>query len=168
MRKLIALCVLTSTLAWTTATRAAPPTRESIDTLLAITGVEKTFDGMLANIDALMKRNMAIAFSGQPASPDRQRRIDIMSAKMRDIFREEMSWPKMQPIYEQIHAETFTQEEVDGLIAFYRTPTGVAYVDKLPLILQKSIAATQPLMASMMQKIQAATKQTAEEEKAKN
>ena len=40
-----------------------------------------------------------------------------------------MSWKRLKPGFAQIYAETFNQQqEIDGLIAFYRGPIGSALI----------------------------------------
>ena len=68
----------------------------------------------------------------------------------------QMSWPRLKPLYTKIYQDAFTQEEIDGLIAFYRSPAGMAYVDKMPLVTQKSMDLMQSLMPPMMKRVQAA------------
>jgi hypothetical protein len=163
MRKLI---LLFAALTLTSTALAATPTKESVGTLLQVTRVEKTLDGMLTSIDSLMQQSMARAMAGRPQTAEQQRAMELMRGKVQQIFHEEMTWAKLEPIYVQVYQDTFSQQEIDGLIKFYRTPTGVAYVDKLPIVMQKSMVATQAMMGPMMQKLQAAGQQAVEEAKA--
>ena len=48
------------------------------------------------------------------------------------IVVEEMTSAQMQGFIVQTYQHVFTQEEVDGLIAFYRSPVGRAWVAKMP------------------------------------
>jgi uncharacterized protein len=163
MRKLI---LLFAALTLTSTALAATPTKDSVETLLKVTRVERTLDGMLASIDSLMQQSMARAMAGKQQTAEQQRAMELMRGKVQQIFREEMTWAKLEPIYVQVYQDTFSQQEIDGLIKFYRTPTGVSYVDKLPIVMQKSMVATQAMMGPMMQKLQAAGQQAVEEAKA--
>jgi uncharacterized protein len=162
MRK---LAFFLASIAVASSAAAATPTAESIQTLLTVTKAERTLDTMMANMDRLMQQSMNTALGGAPRSAEQQRILDTMRAKTAAIFREEMTWAKMEPVYVSVYQETFTQEEIDGLIAFYRTPTGVAYVDKLPIVLQKSLAATSAMMGPMMRRVQAVSQQAIDEAK---
>lgn len=146
---------------------AAPPTAESVETLLALTKTQRLLDGMYANIDQVMRQSMRAAMQNEAPTPEQERAMDGMSRKFATIFREEMGWSKLRPMYVRIYQDSFTQEEVDGLIAFYRTPTGNALVDKMPVVMQKSMAEMQPMMAPMMQRMKAAAEQAVAEAKAK-
>ena len=89
-----------------------------------------------------------------------------VSVQMAQVMRDEMSWDKLRPMTVQIYKEVFTQEEVDGMIAYYKTPAGAATVDKMPIVMQKSLQMMQARMVPMMQKMQAAMRQAVQDSKA--
>src|SRR6266404_1182651 len=83
--------------------------------------------------------------------------------KMVTIMREELNWESLEPMYVDIYHETLTQDEVNGMIAFYKTPAGRAVIKKLPAVMQRSMAAVQQRMPGLIQKLQAATQDAQKE-----
>ena len=79
-----------------------------------------------------------------------------------------MSWQRMKPLYVQLYQDTFEQDEVDGLLAFYTSPTGQAFLNKMPVVMQKSMALSQSLMQSALPKMTAAMKEALSEAKIPN
>jgi hypothetical protein len=146
-----------------TACLAATPTSESIDTLLVLTKSERILDSMSGTIDRSMTMGMRSAFGNQTPTPEQERVIENVRVKMNEIFHEEMRWERLKPIYVQVYQQTFTQDEVDGLIAFYRTPAGQALIDKMPQALQATLEALQPITADMMRKGQEVARQAVAE-----
>ena len=144
----------------------APASQESIDRLLADAKVEQLLDTMLANVDQVMRRSMETSMQGHQLSPEQRQAVDGAAAKFIQVMREEMTWDKLRPLYVQIYQESFTQEEIDGLIAFYESPAGVAFVEKMPVVMQKSMSIMQSRMAAMMEKMKAAMKEAIAEPKA--
>ena len=51
-----------------------------------------------------------------------------------------MTWEAIGPRIADIYQETFTDKEMREAAAFYRTPTGQKILDKLPEVMQKSVA----------------------------
>lgn len=100
-----------------------------------------------------MRQSTDAALKGQPIQPEQQRIFDKLSADMAQAMREEMRWDSLRPLYQQIYRESFTQEEIDGLVAFYRSPVGAAFVDKMPMVMQKSMALMQARMGPMMERL---------------
>ncbi len=158
--------LLALTLLWTTTAVAAPPTKESIDTLLAVTKMERTFDNVMDSMTRVMQQQTASAFAGSALTEEQQRAMRDKQAKMAAVIRDELSFAKLEPIYVDVYRETFTQDEVDSLIAFYRTPAGASYVDKMPEVLRRTTVAMQPLMKETMERVKAIAKQSADDAKA--
>ena len=163
---MVKLITLLASLVFASLAYCAPASEESIDRLLADTKVEKLLDTMSVNVDQVMRRSMEASMQGQPLSPEQRRVIDATAASFVQVMREEMTWDKMRPLYVQIYQESFTQEEIDGLIAFYESPAGVAFVEKMPFVMQKSMSIMQSRLAPMMEKMKAAMKEAIAEPKA--
>src|SRR5262249_20880535 len=131
----------------------APPSEQSIRRLLALTETEKLLDSMMGHIETMMRTTTDAALRGRPPSPREQEVLDRMFARTTALFRQEMSWSKLEPMYLRVFRETLTQEEVDGMIAFYQTPAGRAVIRKMPLIMQASMREMQAMMVPMMDKL---------------
>lgn len=155
MKKLF-IALAASALLLSTGVRAAPASAESVDTLLAVTKTQALLESMYGQIEAMMRQSIANASQGQSVSAEQRRALDTVPSKFVATMRTEMGWTKMRPIYVQIYQDTFTQEEIDGLIAFYRSPAGEAFVAKMPLVMQKSMQVAQAQMGPIMEKMKAA------------
>lgn len=159
--------ILAFALACTTAFAADNvPSDASIHELLNVTDAPKMIDAMAGQIDGMMKGMIAQAAQGQQVTPAQQAAIDKFQNGVIGIVRAELTWEKLEPMYLSIYRESLTQEEVDGMLAFYKTPAGQAVIKKLPLIVQKSMAQMPAMMNSMMQKVQALSQEFSAEMKA--
>jgi len=69
------------------------------------------------------------------------------------MMHEQLNWKTLQPQYVKLYTKTFSQQEIDGLIAFYSSPAGQAYLAKMPLLMQHSMQLMQAQMQDMMPKI---------------
>ena len=144
---------------------AAQPTSESIDTLLTLTRTDALIDSVYGNVEQTMRQAMAQAVAGKNLSEEQQRYLQAAPARFVAIMKEELSWESLKPMYIEIYRDSFTQEEIDGLIAFYQSPVGMAFVNKMPIVMQKSMTSMQARMQPMMEKMQAATRQALEDAK---
>ena len=144
---------------------AAPASPQSIETLLALTKVEATLESLYSGMEQMMRQGMRQATQDKAVSPEQQRILDAMPGKFAAVIRTEMSWSKMKPLYVQLYAETFDQAEIDGLVAFYRSPPGQAFVNKMPIVMQKSLAISQGQIQNLIPKMKAAMDQALEEAK---
>lgn len=159
MRRLLIAC----TLALSFAAHAAPPSAQSVDQLLSVIDMKKTMDNMLTSMSASMKSSFDGTPQVQGMTADQRKRFDAAIASVLTLTREEMDWDKLKPEYAQLYMETFTQEEVDGLLAFYRSPAGRAMIEKMPLLMNKSLQLSQVHMQKLMPRIMSTAQKAAEE-----
>lgn len=60
---------------------------------------------------------------------------------------------KLYALYEPAVAETFTAEELEGIVAFYESPTGQALVAKQPLVSAKLAPAMKTMIPDLMSEL---------------
>ncbi|MES2098699.1 MAG: DUF2059 domain-containing protein [Pseudomonadota bacterium] len=129
--------------------------------MLIATRAEKVLDSMFTIFDQSIRQGMAASLQGQTPNAEQQRILDAMPGQLAQVFREEMTWAKLRPIYVRVYQETFTQEEVNAITAFYKTPAGAASIDKMPVVMQKSMTESQALMGPMVERFKAIQQQVA-------
>jgi hypothetical protein len=151
------------TLCFCTATFAATPTSASVEKLLAVTEVEKLLESVQQQVDGMLKNTMEQATQGETVSPAEQKILDTFRQKSVATINDQISFDKLKAIYVQIYSESFSQEEIDQLIAFYESPTGKMFVAKMPLVMQKTMAVMQQQMAPMLKSIQQSAKEMKEQ-----
>lgn len=110
-----------------------------------------------------MKQGMTQALHGRELDPEEQEFADAMAAKMAGVLKDELSWDKLEPMYLEIYEKTFTQEEIEGMIAFYKTPAGIAVIKKMPAVMQQTMTVMQQRMGPMMEKVKTAIDEAAED-----
>lgn len=130
------------------------PSEASIKELLTVSEAQKVVDSVMGQIDGMMKNMMDQATNGQPLTAAQQTAFGKYQTKVGALMREELTWAKFEPLYIQIYQASLTQEEVDGIVAFYKTSAGQALVKKMPMIMQKTMTAMPAIMGPIMQKIQ--------------
>lgn len=133
---------------------AATPSIESLDTLFEVTRAPALVSSMSANVELTMRQTAERALEGKTPNDAQRRAMDNMVKKASEIVLQELTWDKLRPIYINIYQESLTQEDIDGLVAFYRSPAGDAMVKKMPLVGQKTMSAVQTLIVPMMKKLQ--------------
>lgn len=161
-RTVIALALICST-AFAADTK---PSTASIQELLNVTQAHKLLDSVSSQVDGMMRNMMAQATQGQKPTPAQAKAFETMRTKMSALMKEELSWSKYEPLFIKIYSESFTQEEINDIIAFYHTPGGQALVKKMPVVMQKTMQLVQQQMGPMMPKIQAIAQECQAELKA--
>jgi hypothetical protein len=75
--------------------------------------------------------------AGIPGPEQRSATADLQ-AKMLDAMKEFMSWDKLKPGMVEAYRNAYSEDELDGMVAFFKSPIGQAYLAKSPLVATKS------------------------------
>ncbi len=113
-------------------------------------------------MDGFIKQSL----KGRQVSQKEQQAINNMKSKMVALLKQEYTWDKIEPTITKIYSESFTEEEVKGMIDFYQTPSGQAVIKKMPIVMQKSMVGMQSQMNVLLPKMQAIQREFLEELKA--
>jgi len=128
----------------------------------------KLVESMAVQVDAMFKGMLEKQLQGKNLTPEQQRIIQARQKKVTDLFKELFIWESMEPIYFKVYGDTFTQPEIDGMTAFYSSPTGHAVVEKLPLAMRASMTEMQQRVKEMLPKLEQMAKEAADEVKDKD
>jgi hypothetical protein len=149
-------------------TPSSPPTEASIKQLLEVAQSRKLVDSVIAQMENLTQQAIAQATKGQQIPANVQKDIDQRRGEMAAMMKELLDWKKLEPMYVRIYQKTFTQQEVDGMIAFYKSPAGQAVISKMPAAMQTTIDEMQGMMGPVMAKLQRLQQDVVAELKAGN
>src|SRR5262249_25739420 len=105
---------------------------------------------------------------GKDLTAEQKEEIEARRQKLAGLVKQMLSWESMEQMYLKVYGETFTQQEIDGMTAFYSSPTGHAVVAKLPLAMKNSMLHMQQRMQSMIPQIQQLAKEAADGVKAQD
>jgi uncharacterized protein len=120
--------------------------------------IERLLDAMNADatINQLFDQIKAMTAAQIPpgATPEQTAKAREVQDKILDLVKSRISWEKMRPSYITLYSETFSDEEVSGILAFYQSPPGRAMLAKMPALLTKLIQVAQTQMAELQPDIQ--------------
>jgi len=148
------------------AANTAPASDASIKEMLELTNARQMVDSVKGQMTAMMNAATQNATKGQTVTPERQAILDRMSAKMSAVGTDLLNWDELLPIYLRTYRGAFTQDEIDGVIKFYKSPAGRAYVNKLPVVMQNLMGEMQTLIKTLQERMMAIQKESAQELKA--
>ena len=145
---------------------ANPPSEATIKQILEVTQTRKLVDSMMAQMDTLLLQTVAQATQGQTVPAKVQKQIDQVRSEMMAMMKDLLAWEKLEPLYVRVYQKTFTQQELDGMLAFYKTPVGAAMIAKMPAVMQNTMEEMQSMMGPVMEKMQQVQKDIAAQMKA--
>jgi uncharacterized protein len=128
----------------------AAPGDASIHQLLEVMQAQKLVDSMTGQLNGMMLKSAEQANGGAPLGADEQKIVERGVGKLSDLIKQQMSWPQLEPMMIDIYRKSFSQKEVDDLLVFYRSPSGQAVIQKMPVVMQQSMAASQAKMQAIV------------------
>ncbi|HXN47975.1 MAG TPA: DUF2059 domain-containing protein [Bryobacteraceae bacterium] len=66
-----------------------------------------------------------------------------LEEKITPILAQQLNWDRLKAQYVKIYADTYTEEELDAILAFYKSPAGQAWFAKSPAVGEKARQITQ-------------------------
>jgi len=127
---------------------------DKIDQMMKLMNVDSAMRSYMdSTLEQLNAKSIA-KMTGLPISPELETALQGVEAKVSKMLKETMDWEKLKPRFSQIYAEAYTEEELDAILVFYRSPAGQAVIAKMPLIMKKSTQLSQEMFIQMQPKIQ--------------
>lgn len=128
---------------------------------MVVTDVKKMISAMHTQVTGVATELIEAAVKGKALSAADRLTIETERERALQKFRMEMSWEKMRDAYIPIYQEKFTQEEVDGMLAFYEGPAGQAFMKKMSGVVESSRTLMRQQLVPVMKTIQTAAQETA-------
>jgi uncharacterized protein len=135
-----------------------------IEEMLALTNASQ----MINQVFEQMKAMEAAQLSKMDVPPDKRQLVDQIQQKVLQLLQDSLSWEKLKPKMIEIYAATFTEEEIDGILNFYKSPAGQAMLQKMPQLVQRSMAMTQQMAQDLLPQIQKLTDEMKAQENGSN
>lgn len=152
MKRLLIVLAVAAMFGVRAAAPAAGQEKEKlIDEFLTVTRQAAQLTSSLNEV-AKMQRRMVpelLRRQGITLTPEQEKKREEFMAVANSVIQEEMSWEKLRPAIVKSYAETFSEEELKQLIAFFRSPVGQVYIQKLPKVQQKLIPLLQERAINM-------------------
>ncbi|TAA26832.1 DUF2059 domain-containing protein [Pseudoxanthomonas winnipegensis] len=132
----------------------APASEASVRELLQVTDVRAMMRSMEDQVRATVGQSMQHAVQGQALNDAQRAILDRTGKQMVDVMLEQMRYDVMEPEYIRLYTESFSQADVDGMLAFYRSPAGQSMLKKMPGLMKNSMVLIQQRMQLLMPQIQ--------------
>lgn len=156
MRYAVIFTLLVSPLAFADETAKAA----KVEQLLTVMNVAQQQKQMMDQMSQMVMGQVREQMSQQGnVPPAEMAKMEERQKRLLALIAERTSWEKMKPIFVKAYADTFTEPEIDGILAFYKSPVGKAMIDKQPSLNTKIMTNVQSQMADLMPQIEAIMKQ---------
>ncbi|MDT0584212.1 MULTISPECIES: DUF2059 domain-containing protein [Alteromonadaceae] len=139
----------------------AQTTDETLEQLFDIMAVDETIDVVFEQMQSMVNN-----ISGGPILTSEEQEVyDKYQLKILTLMKKELAADSMRQDLAQIYKQNFSDKELKDMLAFYQSPTGQSMLEKMPIVTQESMQASQRMMTNVMPKINALTEEMSKEMK---
>ena len=133
--------------------------RKLAEDLLLTMQVDKQVDGAYERMKTVRREQMKNMGASQ----------EVMAAqdKMVDMMAKQMSWKELKDDYVSAYAQAFSEEDLRGLINFYKGPLGQKLVGKTPELTSKMMQVSQKKVQQLLPQMKEMSNQMINEIKEK-
>lgn len=159
-RSLALLAVLALTpaaFAQTAATATQDAHHTKAEELIRLTHVDQITNQLTGQITARMRASAEQQNARHAFTPEQQKLVADYIDQVQTLTQGAVTFDKLKPSIVEAYASTYTDPELDGIIAFYRTPAGQAMIAKSPQLSNKTVQLVQTQMATIQPQLQQAS-----------
>ncbi len=128
----------------------------SVEELLLLMRIDETLTRTFAQMRPTFLQQFQ-QLAGDELTTEQAQITEKYLEKLFDLMEEEISWEKLKDDYIRIYSAVYTEEEIQELIEFYRSPVGQKTVEQMPVLMEQSMAISQKYLLNLMPRIQELT-----------
>jgi hypothetical protein len=107
--------------------------------------LDQVMNNMLNQMSTMTKQ-----LGGNHVKPEDQAKMEEFQKKVFQLIQSQMGWKTLEPDYVDMYARNFTDEQLDAILVFYKSPAGEAVIEKLPTLTTQGTELAQARMTSLM------------------
>ncbi len=159
MKILIAAAVIVLSISAPAAYADEASQRVIVEELLQTMKVDQMMKPLFGQMKSLMEQQ----FNQMGAPEDMKPILVKFTDRLVNVMEETLNWKSMKKDMIDIYMRVYTEDEVKGMLAFYKSPIGQSVLDKMPQAVQLSMAAMQKRMPELQEKVKHISEQLKEE-----
>lgn len=128
---------------------------EKVEELLEVMDIKSNLEQMQAMMVGIFDESFRAQAEKRGLTAAQTERLSASNESLKRSFVDIFTWEKLGPRYSALYQELLTDAEVDGALAYYRSPEGASMRAKTPLLMERGMRMGQELMMESMPKLQA-------------
>jgi len=136
--------------------RADEASKEAkVKALFATMRMDHMLDQMLSSIQKEVQAMAKNTPTTKQMTPEQQKLTQQFMDKAMKAVTDSVGWAALEPDYVRLYASTYTEPEIDGILAFYKSPVGQKMLDKTPELSAGAMQIVKSRMGDFQPKVQA-------------
>ena len=123
--------------------------------LFATMRMDHMLDQMMRSIQGEVKAMARETPGAEQMTPAQQKLTQDFMDKSMKVVNDSVGWAALEPAYVKLYATTYSEEEIDGILAFYKSPVGQTMLAKTPELSAGGMQIVHARMGDFQPKLQA-------------
>jgi uncharacterized protein len=100
--------------------------------LFAVMHMDHSLDRMRSAMEQQVQATAKNAPGTEQMTPEKKKMQQEFVDNSMKVVDENFGWAELEPAYVKLYVDTYTEAELDGILAFYKSPAGQALLTKTP------------------------------------
>lgn len=137
--------------------------RAKVEELFRVIKINQMTDQIIGSVQKQMANMTRSMPNANSLTPEQKKLLADYQTKVMGLVNETVGWKELEPQMVQLYSSTYSEGEIDGILAFYKGPVGQAMLAKTPELTQKSMELSQGKLAALQPKVQAMSQEFAKQ-----
>lgn len=138
MRRITILLLIVFAVGCCTARADDASKRAKAEELFKVLRMDQTMEQLSSSILKQVQQITESMPGANQATPEQKKQIAAFQQRVVDLVNQRIGWKALEPDFITLYASTYTEEELDGILAFYKSPVGQSMLAKTPELMAKS------------------------------
>lgn len=136
------------------------PSEQSVRELLSLMQTHNILESVIAQTNNEAVSAISRNSEGKALTDEQKRILTESRSRAMELVKQHLNWETLEPAVLAAYRDTFTQEEIDGMLKFYRSPSGQAVVAKMPQVMQRMMMQMQGQLQTLAPQLEGLRRQT--------
>ena len=100
--------------------------------LFALTHVDHSLDRMRSAMEQQVQATAKNASGAEAMTPEKQKIQQEYIDNSMKVVDQQFGWPVLEPAFLRLYSDAYSESDLDGILAFYKSPAGQAMLAKAP------------------------------------
>ena len=146
MKRSVAVLLIFLALGYSDARADEASKRAKAQQLFMLLHMDKMMDQLLSGVQKQVQQITQSMPGADQATPEQKKQIADFQTRVLNVVNQKLGWKALEPDFINLYASTYTEEELDGILGFYKSPVGQKMLEKTPELMTKSTEITQQKM----------------------
>ncbi len=149
MKRVFAIVLAVLALTCATARADDASKRAKAEELFATLHMDQTMGQLMKIVMAQVQQSVNSVPGADQMTPDQKAQVADFQKRVLALVSDKLGWKALEPDFIDLYATTYSEEELDAMLSFYKSAVGQKMLEKTPELMSKGMQISQRRMAEL-------------------